>query len=460
MPISIEYKGWRFEFERMPNAAELESRYAERVAQMAQRKRVDGAEQGVLEGAVPLSPMQQWFLAQAFEAPHHWNHGIVYPAPAGPSVANWRDAWLEMLRRHDALRLRLVPTEKGWDQTYGPVPEAAFESRDFRDDDDPLAALAGFERDLHQRVSLDEGIAWLGHARLPDGDRLVIVVHHLGICGFSWPILAADLQDVAATLASSNAIETPTKGTSLRYWAQQLEASGCAAEAVAYWNQPMWNAAMARFGDRRADVGLEGNAQTVHVRVGAVVGLSTRNRDLRVAAIAAVASALWRWSGARAVAFDMEAHARVEKLVPHTDVSRTLGWFSSLFPVAFVDSGMADPYPAVRGQLDTLPAQTLRFMQGRFSGAKMLALETAAAADVLFNAFGRLAGEDAQRVVTQFQGMRGAANHRTHRLEVVAFWDDVDVHLTWTYSPEMDDRDRVDALAADAAAALAKMAGL
>ena len=77
------------------------------------------AEQGVVTGPVPLTPIQHWFFEQRFVQPHHWNMAWVLEAPV-PLLPEHMEKVVEtLLVHHDALRLRLTQTDEGWQQKLG-----------------------------------------------------------------------------------------------------------------------------------------------------------------------------------------------------------------------------------------------------------------------------------------------------------------------------------------------------
>jgi hypothetical protein len=457
MGISIEYKGWKFEFDSIPTPADLEARYQERVAAL-QKKRDDvkGREQGVLEGEAPLSPMQKWFFAHEFAEPSHWNHGIVYRPRERFEPEVWRRAWRGVLEQHDALRCRYRPTGSGWEQVYGALPdEVGFEVVDLRgtpedeldDAVDERVRLAHTELDIERGPLAKMTYLDVGADRPP---QIVLVVHHLAIGGFSWTILAGDLQEAAAREAAGEAVNFPDKGTSFRYWARALSERELSPEDVEYWLDGRFeDAAFAPPADLDADRGvcLEGTASSVRIEVGDVVGrLKAQDREPRTAMLAALMEALWDWSDSDRVAIALEGHARDEKLVPDTDLSRTIGWFNTMFAAGFERRPDEESYESVARQLDDIPAQTLWYMAARHAEGSdewREALASQPEPEVLFNYYGALEGEDAQRAIRDVAAMRSTKNHRTHLHEMYFYHDGHSVFLEWVFSPEINRRETI-----------------
>ncbi len=121
---------------------------------------------------------------------------------------------------HDALRLRFVYEQEGWQASItAPDHEAPFEVVD-------LSTLSEAEQSraveinaarLHASLNLQEGPLM----RIALFDRgaqrssyLLIVIHHLAVDGVSWQILLEDLQSLLSEMS------LPPKTTSFLHWAE------------------------------------------------------------------------------------------------------------------------------------------------------------------------------------------------------------------------------------------------
>ena len=124
-------------------------------------------------GPVPLTPIQAWFFGLDLKHPHHWNQSAVVQADAPLEPERVRAALDALIARHDALRLRFDGAQQTLAAQAPPVHLA-----------DDLNAVQG---------SLDLSTGRLLGAAV-DGDRALLVIHHLAVDLVSWPVLVEDLQ--------------------------------------------------------------------------------------------------------------------------------------------------------------------------------------------------------------------------------------------------------------------------
>jgi non-ribosomal peptide synthase protein (TIGR01720 family) len=193
---------------------------------------------------------------------------------------------------------------------------------------------------------------WFDHgAHLPG--RLVIVVHHLAVDAVSWRILLPDLTAAWAALAAGDVPRLEPVATSFRRWAGVL-----AEQALARVGElDVWKAVLegpdTALGSRGLDPAVDTVAasRTVSVLVPADVSEAVLTRvpglfhagvdDVLLAGLA-LAVSYWRRShghGQTDVLVDVEGHGRVD--IDGVDLSRTVGWFTNMFPVR-LDVGRLD----------------------------------------------------------------------------------------------------------------------
>ncbi|HEY0604900.1 MAG TPA: amino acid adenylation domain-containing protein, partial [Herpetosiphonaceae bacterium] len=102
----------------------FESQTIAALAAVADTAPVVVAEQGLVTGAAPLTPIQQHFFARALPQPEHFNQSVLLEAGERLDPARLAQAIQYLLLHHDALRLRFTETESGWQQVH-----AGLESR-------------------------------------------------------------------------------------------------------------------------------------------------------------------------------------------------------------------------------------------------------------------------------------------------------------------------------------------
>ncbi|WP_240119410.1 MULTISPECIES: non-ribosomal peptide synthetase [unclassified Streptomyces] len=195
----------------------------------------------------------------------------------------------------------------------------------------------------------------------PSGEgRLLVVLHHLVVDGVSWRILMSDLAEAWQQVRSGEEPELPAVGTSARRWASALRNEALSEEReaeLAYWRD-LLESPDPLLGTRALDPAVDvwSTLDTVRVQLPAEVTAAVLT-ELPAAfratgtdvLLAALALAVNRWRGAdRSTLVRMEGHGREEDVVPGADLSRTVGWFTSMYPVR-VDVRGVDPADVLAG---------------------------------------------------------------------------------------------------------------
>jgi non-ribosomal peptide synthase protein (TIGR01720 family) len=226
----------------------------------------------------------------------------------------------------------------------------------------------------------------LGHGQRP---RLFITVHHLVVDGVSWRILLSDLETAYRQAAGGGEIDLGAKTTSFHDWARRL-AGHAAAEGfdgeLDYWTAGSTNAVVPIPVDGTGNntiasavtLSAELDAEQTRALLQKVPGIyRTQINDVLLSALGRVLS---DWTGHDRIAIAMEGHGR-EDLFDDVDLSRTVGWFTSLFPVTLTIPPQPDwavVIRSVRRQLRAIPGHglsygALRYLGGPGSSERLLA---------------------------------------------------------------------------------------
>ncbi|MEW5929568.1 MAG: non-ribosomal peptide synthase/polyketide synthase, partial [Gemmatimonadota bacterium] len=368
------------------------------------------APEGPVAGRAPLTPVQHWFLAREQPAPHHFNQAVLLTPRDALDPLLLDPAMAALEAHHDALHLRFRRGEDGaWTQAHAGVGDRArvgvLDLARLREEErsSALETAAGqVQRSLHLERGplLRTALFDLGEG----GQRLLLVVHHLVVDGVSWRILLEDLETAYAQLARGEAVRLPAKTTSWGTWAERLAGharSAAVAEEAAYWTaQAAKKVAPLPVDDSEgANTGAE--ARSVAVRLGpeetdALLREVPRAYRTQIddVLLCGLARALSRWAAVRRIRVDLEGHGRAEERVEGADLSRTVGWFTSVYPVVLELPGGGDAgasLKAVKEQLRAVPGKgtgygLLRHLSGSEAGAE---LARAAEAEVVFNYLGQ-----------------------------------------------------------------------
>jgi non-ribosomal peptide synthase protein (TIGR01720 family) len=296
--------------------------------------------------------------------------------------------------------------------------------------------------------------------------RFLVIIHHLVMDSVSWRILLEDIQMVYQQLSAGQMIQLPPKTTSFYHWADRLGAYAQSAELrqeLTYW----LTAPRPEVG--RLPVDYPGGANTVALARTVSVSLSTAEThallqevpqayqtQINDALLTALVQAFARWTGEHTLLVDLEGHGR-EEVVEGVDLSRTVGWFTTFFPVCLQLSPAATPVAAlktVKEQLRRIPKRGIGYGILRYlcqDTEVTEALRALAQAEVCFNYL----GQDHQRVSNQvlfgpvtatigpYRSPRGG---RRYLLEINGRLAGGRLLLDWTYSECVHRRDTIERL--------------
>ncbi|MEV6138340.1 amino acid adenylation domain-containing protein [Nocardia sp. NPDC051990] len=336
---------------------------------------------------------------------------------------------------HDMLRSRLHRDDAGeWHLTIAAPGSVDVDSlidqvvHDADLDGAELAALATAELNAAvDRIDPATGavlrFVWLTPEPRTSPGLLIIAAHHIAVDGVSWRILLPDFVAAWAAVAAGSAPALPGVGTSMRAWAHALVDAARHEARVA--ELPVWREIVdgpdPSFGDRSFDPHQDFAADVAHTPVelderdtAALITEIPGRYRARVAdaLLTALALAVIRWrsrrgQGERSVLLRLEGHGREQDAVPGADLSRTVGWFTSIVPARLDLTGvdiddafaggpaMGAALKAVKEQLRSTPHNGFGYGLLRY-----LNEETAAAlprtepGEISFNYFGHITGVD------------------------------------------------------------------
>ncbi|MFJ8937556.1 condensation domain-containing protein [Streptomyces sp. NPDC102365] len=438
------------------------------------------ADSGV--GPVVTTPIMHW-LRERGGAVDTYNQFAVLRTPAGLTEPRLISMTQALLDHHDILRVRLSVPDDEADWALETLPAGAVDAASAvrRTDvsgrpEQDLAALVRQESDAaRDRLRPREGnvlqAVWFDAG--PDRRGLLaLVVHHLAVDSVSWRILAADLATAWQAVEKGAAIALDPVPTSFRRWSQVLAEQAHTRTAVA--ELPGWlerlRPGAARFGDRPRVPGQDLESRdrcfTESLPAEFTESLLTTvpslfNAGVNDVLLAGLALAMGDWHRARGTAGDgtallhLEGHGREDALA-EVDLSRTVGWFTSLFPIrldlgeldrAEVDAAgpaVGDAVKRIKEQVRAVPDKGVRYSLLRHLNPRTGALlEKADQPEFVFNYLGRFeVSDDADWSVVPEYGTGlddiGSGMPMAHSVEVnVATVDRADgpvLRATWSWA--------------------------
>ena len=236
------------------------------------------------------------------------------------------------------------------------------------------------------------------------GQRLLLVIHHLVVDGVSWQILLDDLQRGIEQDERGEQVSWGPKTTSYGEWSERLAAYAERPEVreeLGFWAEVVREAARAPLplDHEGADRTLASSRSIVRqleveeTRVLLQEVPAIYHTQINDALLTALAEAIVKWSGKNRVAVELEGHGR-EEIAEDLDLSRTVGWFTSVYPVVLEVAGGETQGAAlmhVKERLRRVPGGGIGYDVLRYSSGEMSEeLRSAPPVELSFNYLGQL----------------------------------------------------------------------
>jgi non-ribosomal peptide synthase protein (TIGR01720 family) len=456
------------------------------------------AEQGRVKGEVVLTPIQRRFFEEEMEERHHFNQAVLLGSRKRLEGEWVKEVVGKLLEQHDGLRMRYRRGEEGeWRQenvgeedvegVYVEVDLSGVEERRRKEE---LERVAG---EWQRSLNLERGpvvrvvLVEMGEE---EGQRLLLVIHHLVVDGVSWRVLLEDLERGYGQRERGEEVELGRKSSSYQEWAKKLEEYAGREEVreeEEYWKGVVRREGLRRLPREEGGGGGEGRGEGRGRRkeeeenlVETVerVGVEMSEEETRVllqevpqvyrmqiqeVVLAAVGEALGEWGGEGSWLVDLEGHGR-EEVSEEMEVTRTVGWFTSIYPVRLeVGGGEGGGRGEGRGRIEAVLKRVkeqmrgipkrglgyglLRYMSG--AGGAGARLAEGGQAEVSFNYLGQVdqvVGEERLLQVKREEigGERSGQMRRRYLVEISAVVEQGRLQVGWRYSGKVHERERME----------------
>jgi len=431
------------------------------------------AEQDIVVGPVPLTPIQHWFFEQDVTDPHHWNFSILLETRYALDADLLARVVRKLLSHHDALRLRFIKEGSEWHQmNAGPSEELPLTRIDLShlNQQEQRAEIEAEATRLQRSLDLSRGplvrVASFNLGEKKTG-RLLLVLHHLMTDIISRRILIEDLQVGYRQAERGEEINLGAKTTSYKRWAERLAEyaqTDAAHSELDYWQAELSQA----FGQVPVDYE-EGENTEASVRE-VVVKLDEEQTQkllkevpgvyqtqINEVLLAGLAGAVRGWGGEGGIMVDMEGHGR-ETEEEEEEVSRTVGWFTRIYPVVMKRGGeeeMGERLKGMKEQVRGMPGGgkgygVLRYLSQRAEAVEQMS--SLPQAQISFNYLGRsgpsLSNDSLFAPAPESTGpSRSPRAKRRHLLEINGAVVNHCLHMVWAYSENVHQRSTIERLA-------------
>ncbi|MEO7327328.1 MAG: condensation domain-containing protein, partial [Minicystis sp.] len=407
------------------------------------------------------------------DEPHHFNQAVFLESrePLDPTALE--EALSALIAHHDALRTRIDLTVErplpSLVEGGGPTPFRLVNLRDLGEAEQ-RETVKQVAEETQRSLDLADGpvirAVYFDLGPAAPG-RLLLVIHHLAVDGVSWRILLDDLWAAYEARHRGDAVSLPPRTTSIQRWATLLDEharSPAVGAEQAYWLAEERSRAGKLPVDKPGGENLRRSSATVSLflsreQTDALLRdvPEVYNTQINDVLLAAFALSFRAFLGGSAVLFELEGHGR-EDLFAGVDLTRTVGWFTTVFPVLLELEEETDPgrvLLSVKEQLRAVPGRgigygLLRYLRGDEALCRKLA--ALPQAEVSFNYLGQLG-----QAVPEAAPLKAAREpsgptqspraKRAHLLEVSASVAAGRLQVSFTYGEELHERATITALA-------------
>jgi len=365
-------------------------------------------EDKLLTGELPLIPIEEWFFELEFERLNHFNQAFLFVMKEEGKIEIIEKTLNILQHHHDGLRLRFRK-EQGkqgnkWIQRYE-EPEKTSVSVEIVDISSvPENGLSIYITkkctSLQSSLDITEGpvlrsVLFKGHK---DGkDRLFIVIHHLCIDMVSWRIILGDFHSIYKKLSRGETPSLPGKSSSYRDWSESLRKYIPAAEKHGdYWLTVFKDSVPlpvqykeSKYSDVR-DYKISLDSHDTELLLNTVP--SAYNTQINDILLSALLLAFHRSFNVSDLMIDLEGHGREEN-IGDVDLSSTVGWFTTIFPVHLKSPSMTDYgsiIKSVKEILRAIPDKGLSYGVLRYLSERKDELKKLEGRRVAFNYLGQL----------------------------------------------------------------------
>ena len=418
------------------------------------------AGQDVFAGEIALTPIQRWFFARNRKNPHYYNQSILFRLNTLRDPAILNRVVTALVAHHDAFNVRFAERNQQWHQYFeladpletliDYVDLSFWDGSQQREQLHRIAAEKQTQLDLTNGPLLRVVYFGMGQEAAP---YLLVIVHHLITDAVSWRVLLEDLQQLYAQLSKGQPPILPSKTTSFQHWSQRLEAYALSSELdheLDYWHSLLGSSRLPLdYPATPLERNLEATAQTASVHFDPHQTqhlLQELPRRLHAQANEILLTGLLRaisgWITGTGVLIALEGHGR-QNLFQDVDLSRTVGWFTSIYPFWLpieANRPLTSQLRMIKEQLRKVPSGGLGYGILRYLRSDPV-LESQFQPEISFNYLGQFQGGvaaegDLQIATDLVMAEHNPYDQRPYLLDITAAVIEGELELHCIYSSE------------------------
>lgn len=414
----------------------------------------------IVEGKVLLTPIQQRFFDTNRNAPNFWNQIVQVSGLENVENKVIKDIIEHLVDYHDALRLRFYKVENQWEakilkagqkevfhyENIGSITEEVEQNKYI------VEKLISLQR----KVELSKGNLFQGayfNCGPTQVNKFMMFAHHLVIDMISWNLLFGDFAQAVEQVKSNEVISFEKKTASVKQWGEStrsLAESSAILDEVSFWQEQCIEEEPFPTDFKMAGSVYQESTIEVYQNVISLESIgdlfntinetyNTRTEDLLVAALL---KTFTEWTNSGNLLLGLEHNGRSSANLD-IDVSNTVGWFTSFFPILLekgVGIDLGDLLVSVKEKLRSIPNNGVGFGLLKYSSGKDFFKSSDGEPQVIFNYLGvQNQSSINSKLIFEYlwEGSRDPVSERTYGLEINASVNNAKLHINWSYSTDL-----------------------
>ncbi|NWF50282.1 MAG: hypothetical protein HXY49_07050, partial [Ignavibacteriaceae bacterium] len=439
----------------------------ERLARVAEKIKVKESNYETVTGKIELTPVQKWFFDQNFENPNHYNQSALFVVKMNLEEAQILNVLEILVMHHDMLRAKFIKHENIIEQVVGQefnsdclsyFDFSHLNDTEFSDEVKKTCDILQRSFDLSKTPLFRAAYFSSGSE---NNNRLFFTFHHLIIDAVSWRIILEDLISMFMSSEIHNEFRLPSKTCSYKKWSETLQSiaqSESLNDEIDFWSGLR----------KRKHFGIEKDYDGENLNkfneqlVISIPASETESLLIKAAPefnlkvdellIGCLMRAYNKWTGRRTLLLDLESHGR-EMNYAEIDVKRTVGWFTSIYPVYLdlkKEVQIVDQVNLIKEQLRAVQNNGIGF--GLLKYIKGIQeLKEIPLAEIIFNHLGSFDNITDGGIFSAAKESVGPQvdenNHREHLIEVTSLISEGQLNIQFSYSKKVIKENRIIELA-------------
>ncbi|BBB56342.1 non-ribosomal peptide synthetase [Candidatus Megaera polyxenophila] len=359
-------------------------------------------DQTLIKGKIMLTPIQHWFFAKNLPNNNYFNQSILLQPKKKLQLYIIKQSFMLLRHHHDILRCCYNNHHNQWQQICLQEEIDTVEYIDLsvqEDETDITTKIENYSNKIQASLDINKGIIMkVLLFDLVKSQRLLIVVHHLVIDSVSWRILLEDLESFYSQLEKRSEVQFPNKTYSYKQWSQILADYAYSAtlkKEIPYWQELEKNIQPIET-DFNLGAYLEINSHNVEISLNKDKTLALLQKvhkayrtEISDILLTALVLGFGDLTGNYTLNIAFEGHGR-EEIIEGIDLSRTIGWFTTIFPVVLVVDNPNDLERAIKiikENIRTIPNKGIGY--GIIKHLRPKVLTKNKSPQIIFNYLGR-----------------------------------------------------------------------